>query len=77
MPQGFYSIRDTEYRVDDGSLAQHFERGSDTSAALYPAALVADDVIVRLGDYSGTYSQTFRLPPPSGKVLIIWAHIQN
>ncbi|MGI9643978.1 MAG: hypothetical protein ACR2O6_01550 [Ilumatobacteraceae bacterium] len=76
VPQGIYSTRDTEYRVDDGSLATHFERGSDTSAALHPAALVADDVAVRLGSYGGTYSQTFRFTP-SGEVLIIWAHIQN
>ena len=76
VPQGVYSIRNIDYRVDDGSLAQHFERGSDTSALLYPAALVGGDVVVRLGDYSGTYSQTFRFTS-SGEVRIIWGHIQN
>ena len=77
VPQGIFSIRNSfEYRADDGSLAQFFERGSDASAALYPPALVADDMIVRLGDYSGKYSQTFKFTS-TGEVLIIWVHIQS
>ncbi len=76
VPQGVYSVTDTDYRADDGSLAQLFELGSDRSQALYPPALVADDVVVRLGDYGGSYSHTFMFTS-SEEVLIIWAHIQN
>ncbi len=74
VPQGIYTIgAGLEYRVDDGTLSDFFERGSDRSASLYPPVLVADDVVVRLGDYGGSYSQTFKFTP-TGEVLIIWSH---
>lgn len=73
VPQGVYVINeDLEYRADDGSLAEFFERGSDRSAALYAPALVVDDMVVKLGNYGGGYSQTFKFTS-SGEVLIIRA----
>ena len=77
VPQGIYRIGGAEYRADDGTLAEFFELGSDRSAAPFPPALVADDLVVRLGDYGGgKYSQTVRFTS-SGEVLIIWSQITN
>ena len=73
----FAIVGNQQPRADDGTLAEHFELGSNRASEPCPGVLVADTTVVRLGAYSGTeYSPTFAFAP-SGEVLIIRAHIQN